>query len=194
MVWEVFSYGRAPFGNLTAVEVGRALESGSRLERPVDCPAPVFSIAESCWALSPDARPSFRELGQRLREEPSSAQERVQRISGVCISSWVVFWVTCPSLRGIAMTSWMKATCRLSPNEPSRKFRGRFRCHLCHRARMRRGLALVLAGVLLCVADPCYPCRCMFAQSAVDCSSLSKLFSKTTSTASSWRRRSSHFT
>ena len=125
VVWEVFSYGRAPFGNLTAVEVGRALESGSRLERPVDCPAPVFSIAESCWALSPDARPSFRELGQRLREEPSSAHPPIQRISGVCIVSWVGFRVTCPSLRGIAMTSWMRATCRLSPNEPSRKFRGR---------------------------------------------------------------------
>ena len=84
VVWEVFSYGRAPFGNLTAVEVGRALESGSRLERPVDCPVQVFSIAETCWALSPDARPSFRELGQRLQKDPV-APERVQRLTVVSL-------------------------------------------------------------------------------------------------------------
>lgn len=61
-LWEMFSYGKQPYGDMRGVEAIQIVESGKRLERPEDCPDDIYQVLMDCWAYNPDARPSFSQL------------------------------------------------------------------------------------------------------------------------------------
>ena len=62
LVWEIYSFGAAPFGHLTALETVLAVGSGRRLARPNICPASVYELLKMGWAAEPKDRPSFADL------------------------------------------------------------------------------------------------------------------------------------
>ena len=45
----------------------KEVAKGRRLEQPPICPLHIYQIMCSCWDVQPPARPSFRELYERLR-------------------------------------------------------------------------------------------------------------------------------
>ncbi|KAK0404084.1 hypothetical protein QR680_017280 [Steinernema hermaphroditum] len=65
-LWEVFSYGRVPFGDLSNNEVLSAVCSGIRPNRPRSCPQEMFDIMESCWKSAPSERLSSEDALVRV--------------------------------------------------------------------------------------------------------------------------------
>lgn len=69
-LWEMFSYGLAPYGEMKGVDAIKLIEIGERLARPEKCPEHVFGMMESCWNYSPKDRPTFRYLTQFFASDP----------------------------------------------------------------------------------------------------------------------------
>lgn len=69
-LWEMFSYGEAPYGDLKGVDVIKLVEIGKRLSKPKLCPDNVFQIMENCWNYNPKDRPTFRHLTQFFANDP----------------------------------------------------------------------------------------------------------------------------
>ncbi|XP_043833730.1 megakaryocyte-associated tyrosine-protein kinase isoform X1 [Dromiciops gliroides] len=73
LLWEVFSYGRAPYPKMSLKEVSEAVEQGYRMQPPEGCPASVYALMGSCWEAEPTRRPAFRKLLEKLAKELRSA-------------------------------------------------------------------------------------------------------------------------
>ncbi|XP_049979336.1 megakaryocyte-associated tyrosine-protein kinase isoform X2 [Alexandromys fortis] len=73
LLWEVFSYGRAPYPKMSLKEVSEAVEKGYRMEPPDGCPASVHTLMGSCWEAEPARRPPFRKIAEKLGRELRSA-------------------------------------------------------------------------------------------------------------------------
>uniref|UniRef100_A0A8C7AMC4 Tyrosine-protein kinase n=1 Tax=Neovison vison TaxID=452646 RepID=A0A8C7AMC4_NEOVI len=73
LLWEVFSYGRAPYPKMSLKEVSEAVEKGYRMEPPEGCPGPIHALMGSCWEAEPARRPPFRKLAEKLARELRSA-------------------------------------------------------------------------------------------------------------------------
>ncbi|XP_038935773.1 megakaryocyte-associated tyrosine-protein kinase isoform X2 [Rattus norvegicus] len=98
LLWEVFSYGRAPYPKMVSStpgraacasrvtdcphpcyplppylqslkEVSEAVEKGYRMEPPDSCPGPVHTLMGSCWEAEPSRRPPFRKIVEKLGRE-----------------------------------------------------------------------------------------------------------------------------
>lgn len=70
VMWEVFSDGSFPYGDIAADEdvAQRVREEALRLTQPASCPAAVWTVVESCWAADRTQRPSFVQLRILLQE------------------------------------------------------------------------------------------------------------------------------
>ncbi|XP_038239528.1 megakaryocyte-associated tyrosine-protein kinase isoform X4 [Dermochelys coriacea] len=69
LLWEVFSYGRAPYSKMTLKEVTEMVEKGYRMEAPEECPPSLYTLMKSCWEIEPGKRPSFKKLTEKLQKE-----------------------------------------------------------------------------------------------------------------------------
>ncbi|XP_065333958.1 tyrosine-protein kinase Shark [Cloeon dipterum] len=61
-LWEMYSYGKQPYGDKRGAEVIQLVEKGERLSKPPRCPDAVFRLMKSCWSYQPSERPSFADL------------------------------------------------------------------------------------------------------------------------------------
>ncbi|XP_059158559.1 tyrosine-protein kinase HTK16-like [Physella acuta] len=75
-LWEMFSYGGAPFEDMTGVEVIKFIEDGNRLDKPEKCPTVVYDIMLRCWSAEPVSRPTFTWLNKHFEEEPEYMSTR----------------------------------------------------------------------------------------------------------------------
>lgn len=66
----MYSFGKAPYGDMTGVNVIKFIENGDRLEKPDECPDVVYEIMQSCWNYSPKNRPTFRYLTEFFSNDP----------------------------------------------------------------------------------------------------------------------------
>ncbi|XP_055313985.1 tyrosine-protein kinase Shark isoform X3 [Sitodiplosis mosellana] len=69
-LWEMFSFGEVPYGEMKGVEVIKMVEKGGRLTKPEQCPNNVYEIMSSCWNYSPKDRPTFRFLTEFFANDP----------------------------------------------------------------------------------------------------------------------------
>ncbi|XP_063220076.1 tyrosine-protein kinase Shark-like [Bacillus rossius redtenbacheri] len=69
-LWEMFSYGQQPYGDMRGVEVIQLVENGERLSQSPRCPDEVYRIIEQCWAYLPRDRPTFSQLYQTFSSDP----------------------------------------------------------------------------------------------------------------------------
>lgn len=68
-VWEIFSGGDLPLGNLSDSEVIASLEEGRPPWAPPDnCPQSVHATLQQCWSTSPPLRPTFSAIALQLSE------------------------------------------------------------------------------------------------------------------------------
>lgn len=70
-LWEMFSYGKAPYGEMKGVDVIKLVEIGQRLPQPDQCPDHVSRVMENCWNYNPKDRPTFRHLMQIFSSDPA---------------------------------------------------------------------------------------------------------------------------
>uniref|UniRef100_A0A8C8YJM4 Tyrosine-protein kinase n=1 Tax=Prolemur simus TaxID=1328070 RepID=A0A8C8YJM4_PROSS len=67
LLYEVFTYGQCPYEGMTNHETLQQILRGYRLPRPAACPAEVYVLMLECWRGSPEERPAFAVLQERLR-------------------------------------------------------------------------------------------------------------------------------
>ncbi|KAM6469223.1 ephrin type-A receptor 1 isoform 1-T1 [Liasis olivaceus] len=72
VMWEVFSYGDKPYGDMSNQEVMKSIEDGYRLPPPVDCPSILYDLMKVCWSYDRTRRPRFREIHAQLEHFLSS--------------------------------------------------------------------------------------------------------------------------
>ncbi|KAM7344585.1 anaplastic lymphoma kinase [Cochliomyia hominivorax] len=74
LLWEVFSLGLMPYTGLPNPEVMQLVTNGGRLGTPPGCPPVIYKIMADCWNPTPEDRPTFSSLLERLKtvtEDPS---------------------------------------------------------------------------------------------------------------------------
>lgn len=66
LLWEIFSLGYMPYPCKTNQEVLEFVTSGGRMDPPKNCPGPVYRIMTQCWQHTPDHRPNFSTILERI--------------------------------------------------------------------------------------------------------------------------------
>ncbi|NXH70678.1 NTRK1 factor, partial [Hydrobates tethys] len=67
VLWEIFTYGKQPWYQLSNTEAIECITQGRELERPRTCPSEVYSIMQSCWQREPQQRRPIKEIHSRLQ-------------------------------------------------------------------------------------------------------------------------------
>ncbi|KYO34517.1 megakaryocyte-associated tyrosine-protein kinase [Alligator mississippiensis] len=68
LLWEVFSYGRAPYPKMALKEVSDMVQKGYQMGAPDGCPPSIYNLMKNCWELEPGKRPSFKKLTEKLQK------------------------------------------------------------------------------------------------------------------------------
>ncbi|XP_053962484.1 tyrosine-protein kinase receptor [Anastrepha ludens] len=66
LLWEVFSLGMMPYPGLQNPEVMKLVANGGRLSAPPGCPTEIYRIMADCWNPTPEDRPDFTSLRERI--------------------------------------------------------------------------------------------------------------------------------
>lgn len=62
----MFSLGLMPYTGLPNRDVMQLVTGGGRLDAPPGCPPVIYRIMADCWNPTPEERPSFSNLLERL--------------------------------------------------------------------------------------------------------------------------------
>ncbi|XP_015785248.1 BDNF/NT-3 growth factors receptor-like isoform X2 [Tetranychus urticae] len=68
VLWEIFTYGKQPFYELSNQEVIKEVVEGKILAQPKNCPDVIYDLMQACWIESPVKRITASEIHTRLRE------------------------------------------------------------------------------------------------------------------------------
>lgn len=61
VMWEIYSFGRAPYPRKNQKEVVEAVSKGYRMEKPDACPDSLYErVMMACWEIDPSKRPTFK--------------------------------------------------------------------------------------------------------------------------------------
>lgn len=69
-IWEMFSLGAPPYGEISNVDAIKLVDSGERLPQPNLCPAYIYAVMQSCWKERPKDRPTFVYLTEFFARDP----------------------------------------------------------------------------------------------------------------------------
>ncbi|XP_071884057.1 high affinity nerve growth factor receptor isoform X1 [Anas platyrhynchos] len=67
VLWEIFTYGKQPWYQLSNTEAIECITQGRELERPRTCPSEVYDIMQSCWQREPQQRQRIKDIHSRLQ-------------------------------------------------------------------------------------------------------------------------------
>ncbi|KAM3964181.1 LOW QUALITY PROTEIN: tyrosine-protein kinase transmembrane receptor Ror [Aphomia sociella] len=68
VLWEIYSYGLQPYYGYSNQEVISMVRGGELLATPAACPPPMYSLMRDCWKHTPQRRPNFEEIVNRILE------------------------------------------------------------------------------------------------------------------------------
>ncbi|GFT73185.1 tyrosine-protein kinase HTK16 [Nephila pilipes] len=69
-LWEIFTYGEPPYGEMNGTQVIQLIEANQRLIIPEDCPEKIKIIIQKCWLYNPEHRPTFKQLYNAYCTDP----------------------------------------------------------------------------------------------------------------------------
>ncbi|KAM7345659.1 SH2 ankyrin repeat kinase [Cochliomyia hominivorax] len=69
-LWEMYSLGEPPYGDILGREAIQLIEHGRRLPQPQLCPLHIYKIMQNCWNYKPKDRPTFRYLTDFFARDP----------------------------------------------------------------------------------------------------------------------------
>ncbi|XP_049637910.1 high affinity nerve growth factor receptor isoform X2 [Suncus etruscus] len=67
VLWEIFTYGKQPWYQLSNTEAIECITQGRELERPRACPPEVYAIMRGCWQREPQQRCSIKDVHAQLQ-------------------------------------------------------------------------------------------------------------------------------
>jgi serine/threonine protein kinase len=76
LLWEIFSFARLPYADLTHDEVVRYLSSENVLSIPENTSNDIYDIMLQCWQTKPELRPTFEFLCEQLERLECEAKRR----------------------------------------------------------------------------------------------------------------------
>ena len=89
VLYEIMTYGRAPYPGMSNAEVLEKIQKSYRMECPTNCPKDVYNLMLECWKGEPNVRPSFDDVTRRLEEvsvyidvEPFNEEKESWEIEG----------------------------------------------------------------------------------------------------------------
>ncbi len=68
LMWEIYCFGRQPYGGISNHEVIDRVKEGRVLDCPDLCPASVYDIMKACWVRVPSKRPRMEDILSRFRQ------------------------------------------------------------------------------------------------------------------------------
>ncbi|CAL8276539.1 unnamed protein product [Merluccius merluccius] len=68
LMWEAYSLGQKPYKGMKGNEVMQMIDSGKRMDPPVNCPPEMYELMKKCWTFKLEDRPGFAVVEPRLRE------------------------------------------------------------------------------------------------------------------------------
>uniref|UniRef100_A0A8C6NLL9 Tyrosine-protein kinase receptor n=1 Tax=Nothobranchius furzeri TaxID=105023 RepID=A0A8C6NLL9_NOTFU len=68
VLWEIFTYGKQPWYQLSNNEAIECITQGRELERPRTCPKEVYLLMQGCWQREPQQRMVIKDIHHRLLE------------------------------------------------------------------------------------------------------------------------------
>ncbi|XP_067664724.1 BDNF/NT-3 growth factors receptor-like [Haliotis asinina] len=66
VMWEIFTYGKQPYYELSNIEVIQCIQNGHLLDCPQICPDDVYKMMLGCWKRQPTERLTMKEIHKRL--------------------------------------------------------------------------------------------------------------------------------
>ncbi|KAM6967923.1 high affinity nerve growth factor receptor [Aplochiton taeniatus] len=66
VLWEIFTYGKQPWYQLSNSEAIECITQGRELERPRTCPKEIHGLMQGCWQREPQQRLVIKEIHSRL--------------------------------------------------------------------------------------------------------------------------------
>ncbi|XP_028403293.1 fibroblast growth factor receptor 4-like [Dendronephthya gigantea] len=66
VVWEILTFGGTPYPSIPLEKLFELLQTGYRMEQPVNCPEDLYDLLRRCWNEEPYIRPTFTDLVQEL--------------------------------------------------------------------------------------------------------------------------------
>ncbi|PKU29647.1 hypothetical protein llap_20048 [Limosa lapponica baueri] len=67
VLWEIFTYGKQPWYQLSNNEVIECITQGRVLQRPRTCPKEVYDLMLGCWQREPHMRLNIKEIHSLLQ-------------------------------------------------------------------------------------------------------------------------------
>ncbi|KAM4690060.1 high affinity nerve growth factor receptor [Rhinophrynus dorsalis] len=67
VLWEIFTYGKQPWYQLSNTEAIECITQGRELERPRTCPTEVYNIMQGCWQREPQQRLNIKQIHAKLQ-------------------------------------------------------------------------------------------------------------------------------
>lgn len=68
LLFEIVTYGRFPYPDMTNAQVIEKLPQGYRMPQPIGCSKELYDVMLDCWREEPKQRPTFKALHQQLQE------------------------------------------------------------------------------------------------------------------------------
>jgi len=68
LLWEMFSYGKLPFSEFSAVDVVPKVLNGYIMAQPLNCPNEMYDLMKRCWMKETENRPTFADILQTVEE------------------------------------------------------------------------------------------------------------------------------
>lgn len=72
LLWEVFSSGQRPYGDLSNAQVVQNILGHKLLPQPDNCPKAAYRLMLRCWNKAPMKRPWFSTLMEELKQVTSN--------------------------------------------------------------------------------------------------------------------------
>lgn len=67
LLWELFSFGAAPYPGMTNVEAAEKVLEGYRMPSPENCPSEIYTIMTKCWNENPKERPTMDQIVLQIK-------------------------------------------------------------------------------------------------------------------------------
>ncbi|CAH3158927.1 unnamed protein product [Pocillopora meandrina] len=68
LLYEIFTIGGSPYPRMDGRKIANLLQDGYRMPKPQHVDEKLYQIMMKCWKNDPDARPTFTELKNQLKE------------------------------------------------------------------------------------------------------------------------------
>lgn len=80
VLWEIFTFGKQPWYELSNHEVIQQVTSGKLLSKPKGCPEDVYSIMLSCWHQNPQERIPMSVVNKQIHQITTNEPEYLELI------------------------------------------------------------------------------------------------------------------